>query len=99
MTRLHLLWLTVAILLALGSSLGGDTSIICGWLFLGWTPPFGAIWWFELYDIFLPLGRPAYVGAIGQVVVIALSYCFWFLLVPALVRRSRSKRIDAASSG
>jgi hypothetical protein len=91
------LWLLVAILLAFGSFAGGDIAIVCTFLFLGWTPPFGALWYLDLYDIFLPFGPPEAVQIIGIAAVITVSYSFWFAFVPAVVRWSRAKPAGADS--
>src|SRR5467141_2307182 len=99
MTRLaklvRLVWTVVAIFVAYGSTVGGDMSILCGWLFLVWTAPFSIVWWFYLYDV-----ARLYVGAsvaqpVGLVIVIVLAYAFWFWLVPMLWLKGKTPRSAA----
>lgn len=85
------LWLVVAVLLSVGSFAGGDTAVLCGWLWLAWTFPFGAVWWFYLYDLFRPLAATGVVQVTGTAVVIAAAYWFWLVLIPSLMRRRRLK--------
>jgi drug/metabolite transporter (DMT)-like permease len=86
-TKLRLImvvWLTVAVILGVVSFLGGDASIVGGWLFLIWTAPFGVIWWFYLYDYTLAW-MPAHIAQpIGTVAVIIIAFLFWFILIPRI---------------
>jgi len=85
-----IVWVLGALIISYMSFLGGDVSIIGGWLFLLWTLPFGVVWWFWLYDIALK-SVPAHVlQPVGTVSVIILSYVFWFILVPKLRKRKES---------
>ena len=79
-------WLVNVVLLAIGTEVGGDTSIVTGFLWLIWTAPVGLIWQFYVYDVALKM-VPAVVANIGELVlVLALAYTFWFQLMPALLR-------------
>ena len=82
------LFLAVAIALAVGTFVGGDTSIVCGWLWLIWTIPFGAIWQFYGYDLASHLAPPHVLQYLGSALVILLCYFFWFVALP-IVRRAR----------
>lgn len=77
-------WLAVAAVLSVASFVGGDTSILSGWLFLVWTAPFGMIWWFYLYDHVLAWLPANIAQPVGVVVVDALAFLFWFVVVPRL---------------
>jgi hypothetical protein len=82
-------WLVVAILLAVGSMAGGDTSIESGFLWLAWTAPVGLIWQFLVYGSALKVAPANVVNVAGLVIVLVLAYLFWFQLVPALFRAAR----------
>jgi hypothetical protein len=100
-TVTRIAWLLVSVALAFGSFAGGDVAVVCGWVFLIWTLPFGVIWWFFVYDYFQPLAQsetiqivrePLFVQVAGVVIVIAITYLFWFTAVPAMVRKFNSRR-------
>ncbi len=86
------IWLLVAVLLAVGSMAGGDTSIVTGFLWLAWTAPIGLIWQFWVYDTALKLAPASLVNIVGLALVLVLAYLFWFQLVPALLRSARRVR-------
>jgi hypothetical protein len=89
--RLSAAWLVIAILLAIGSVAGGDTSIVAGFLWLAWTAPIGLIWQFWLYE---PLWRLLGTGVtnwLGLLLVIVGAYLFWFVLVPAMFRTAKNR--------
>jgi hypothetical protein len=94
---LRVAWLIVVALLVLGGSRGGDTGILCWWLFLVWTVPFGVIWYFKLYDLLLPLAPEPYLNYFGVAAVIVATYLFWFVALPRVSRWSRRRRADAAN--
>lgn len=77
-----LAWLSIAVLLRLYGINGGDAAIVGGLLFLVWTVPFGMIWQFYLYDYALTLMPAPTAQVIGDIVVIAITFLFWFLFVP-----------------
>jgi len=77
-------WTCVAVALGFGSFAGGDASIVSGWLFLVWTIPFGAIWWFYLYDIVRQWVPDNVAQAGGTVLVIVAAFVFWFVVVPRI---------------
>jgi drug/metabolite transporter (DMT)-like permease len=79
-------WLTVALLLGITSFAGGDTAIISGWLFLLWTVPFGAIWWFYLYDFALAWMPANVAQPLGTAVAVVLAFLFWFVLIPRVMK-------------
>ena len=83
-------FLAVAIALAAGSFVGGDTSIECGWLWLVWTIPFGAIWQFYGYDQVRHLAPPQVVQYLGSALVILVCYVFWFVFLPFVRRTGRT---------
>lgn len=87
-------WLTIAILLAVGSVAGGDTSIVTGFLWLAWTAPVGLIWQFWLYDSVLRLLGTTVTNWIGLPVVVLGSYVFWFVLIPRVARAARRQRSE-----
>lgn len=83
-------WVAVVAVLSVASFVGGDTSILGGWLYLIWTAPFGVIWWFWLYDHVLAWVPANIAQPVGVVVVDVLAFIFWFVLFPrlrALTRR------------
>ena len=90
-TLVRATWLASALLLGIGSFAGGDTAGLCGWLLLAWTFPFGVLWWVYVYDFAQPLMETKSVQIAGTVLVIAVAYCFWLVLIPAVVRRRRPK--------
>lgn len=93
----HVVWLSVAIGLALMPGGSGDTNLLVGWVFFVWTFPFSGAWWFYLYDIALQyMSKPA-AQAIGSALVIACAYAFWFLLIPWLWRKSRRSSTENRS--
>ena len=107
MAAARTVWLLIAGALAFGSFAGGDVAVICGWLFLIWTLPFGVIWWFWVYEFFQPLAQSEtvqvvhgslFVQVAGVVVVIAIAYLFWFVVVPAMVRKFKTRRPHASSA-
>jgi len=83
------IWLLVAVLLAVGSMAGGDTSIVTGFLWLAWTAPIGLIWQFWVYDTALKVAPASLVNIVGLALVLVLAYLFWFQLMPALLRSAR----------
>jgi hypothetical protein len=86
----QLAWVLVALVAAYGGYQGGGTAVALGWLFLVWTAPFGIIWWIYIYPIVLPLAPKAMLEIGGPASAIALAYLFWFVLVPAAFRWSKS---------
>lgn len=82
-------WVGLALLFAYASTLGGDTSILFGWVFLTWTAPFSILWWFYLYDFARQYMSAAAAQPIGLISVIVLAYLFWFVLVPYVWIRAR----------
>lgn len=88
-------WTVIAVALSFASSAGGDTSVVCGWLFLIWTIPFGVIWWFCLYDIVLSWIPASIAQPLGDAVVDALAFLFWFVLFPRLRASFKSRRNQA----
>ena len=86
------IWLLVAVLLAVGSMAGGDTSIVTGFLWLAWTAPIGLIWQFWVYDTALKVAPASLVNIVGLALVLVLAYLFWFQLVPAVLRSARRVR-------
>ncbi len=81
---LALIWLAVAVILSVASFIGGDTSVLAGWLFLVWTAPFGMIWWFYIYGRVFTWLPDNIVQFCGMVVVDVLAFLFWFVLIPRL---------------
>ena len=82
-------WVCIAIALRFYGSLGGDAAIVSGLLFLAWTIPFGLIWQFLLYDQALKVLPVQAAQLVGDALTMAVFVLFWFLLVPAIVKRSR----------
>ena len=91
----RVVWTVVAILVAYGSTIGGDTSILCGWLFLVWTAPFSIVWWFYLYDVARLYMEASVAQPVGLVIVIVLAYAFWFWLVPMVWLKGKTPRSPA----
>jgi len=88
-----IMWLVMALLITYFSLVGGDTSILAGWLFLAWTAPFGMIWWFIIYDhLYAVKWLPMVTVQVGgELLSVAAAYLFWFVLIPWL-RAVRKKR-------
>jgi hypothetical protein len=87
-----IVWIVVAVLLAVGSTAGGDTSIVTGFLWLAWTAPISLIWQFWIYDTVLRFVPANIANVMGLLLVLALAYAFWFQLVPALFRGARRNK-------
>lgn len=81
-------WVCFAILFGYASTLGGDTSLLFGWVFLVWTAPLSVLWWFYLYDFARQYMSASAAQPIGLISVIMLAYLFWFVLVPYVWRRA-----------
>ena len=77
-----LIWLSIAVLLRVYGSPGGDAAIVGGLLFLLWTVPFGVIWQFLLYDYALRLMPRSAVELVGDGLVITIAFVFWFVFLP-----------------
>jgi len=84
-------WVSVAVLLRVYASKGGDASIVGGLLFLVWTAPFGLIWQFCISDM-LSSFDVWVVQIVGDVVAVAAGAAFWFLFVPRVRRMQNIKR-------
>src|SRR5438445_12825053 len=95
----RVVWSVVAILVAYGSTVGGDTSILCGWLFLVWTAPFSIVWWFYLYDVARLYMEASVAQPVGLLIVIVLAYAFWFWLVPIAWLTGKTPRSTAQYCG
>lgn len=91
--RLALAWLCVAVLLRLYGMNGGDAAIVGGLLFLLWTVPFGAIWQFYLYDYALTWMPTPVAQFVGDVIVIATAFLFWFVIFPRMHAELRRRRM------
>jgi len=87
---LRVVWLCVAIGLALVPSGSGDANLLAGWLFFAWTFPFSGVWWFYLYDVARQYMSVAVAQTIGSALIIVCAYAFWFWLIP-LLRAKASK--------
>jgi hypothetical protein len=85
------MWLIVAASLAVGTTVGGDTSIVTGFLWLAWTAPIGLIWQFLIYDVALRVVPVAVANVGGLALVLALSYGFWLHFLPGVIRFARRK--------
>lgn len=79
-----LAWTCIAVALAFGSFVGGDTSIVSGWFFLAWTIPFGVIWWFCIYRVLPQWMHDNVIQVGGTVLVIVVAFVFWFIFVPRI---------------
>jgi len=88
-------WILVALMGAYGSTVGGDTSIVCGWLFLIWTAPFSIVWWFYLYDVIRLHMEASLAQPLGLAVVVVLAYAFWFWLIPLGWVKAKTQRAAA----
>lgn len=79
---LGIAWLCVAVVLEFASTLGGDASILWGWVLLIWTAPASLLSKFYLQDFVLPyFGRLATIIS-GAIFEVAGGYLFWFVLIP-----------------
>jgi hypothetical protein len=86
-----LIWLAVAIALEFGSTLGGDASILWGWVLLVWTAPFSIAYQFLLYDIVRGIvSRPA-AQLIGALFEVGFGYVFWFVVLPRIWPRAAAR--------
>jgi hypothetical protein len=86
---LGLAWVAVAVPLAIATTVGGDTSIVMGFLWLGWTAPIGLIWQFWVYDHVLPLFGATTTNWLGLAFVLVGAYLFWFVAIPKISRAAR----------
>lgn len=84
---LSLIWLAVAVALEFGSTLGGDASILWGWVLLAWTAPFSIAYQFFLYDVVRGLVSRPIAQLIGTFFEVGLGYVFWFVVLPRCVFR------------
>jgi hypothetical protein len=89
--RFAFVWVGGAVLLAIGSEVGGDVSIIAGLAWLVWTAPIGFIWQFWLYDLVLKVVPANVANYSGLVIVFLAAYAFWFYAVPRLVRLGKPR--------
>ena len=83
-------WNVVAIAIRMFGSRGGDAAITSGVAFLIWTVPFGVIWQFAVYDRAVELLSVEVAQAVGDVLTLSTFTLFWFLFVPALLRKFKS---------
>ena len=88
----HAGWIGVALLLAYASTVGGDMSILAGWVFLVWTFPFSGLWWFYFYDVARQYMSTSVAQPIGSALIIVCAYAFWFVLIPMAWRKARLAR-------
>lgn len=89
---MHVVWLCVAIGLALMPSGSGDTNLLVGWVFFAWTFPFSGVWWFYLYDVALQYMSVSVAKWIGSTFIIVCAYAFWFILIPMIWAKARTPR-------
>ena len=92
-------WLAGAIVLPFMESAGGDISIFAGWVFLVWTAPFGAIWWFWLYNYTTSWIPPHISQPLGESIVILVAFVFWFILFPKIRGRKLTKTAQKGQRG
>jgi Na+/proline symporter len=88
----HVVWLCVAIGLALMPSGSGDTNLLLGWVFFVWTFPFSGVWWFYLYDVTRQYMSVSVAQSIGSALVIVCAYAFWFWLIPMIWAKARTPK-------
>jgi hypothetical protein len=88
---ISIVWVVVAVLLIVGSSKGGDLTIITGLLWLIWTAPVGMIWQFWLYPTVDRVLGTDVTDWFGIGLVFVGGYLFWFSLVPWLFRAARRR--------
>jgi hypothetical protein len=90
-------WLILVFASTVGSFLGGDTSVLCGWLFLLLTAPFGMVWWFYIYA-----AVPSLVGAgwqyFGVTASDVLAYAFWFVVLPRMFHWARDRKLSQSNA-
>ena len=88
-----LIWVSVAILLRVYGSAGGDASIVGGMLFLAWTAPFGLIWQFKLENFAVTWFSVPTAQTVGDIIVIATGFLFWFVFFPKVRNYIKLKRV------
>jgi len=81
---LSIVWLCIAIIFEFISTIGGDTSILSGWLLLIWTAPFSIVFRFYLYDWVLQFMTKPTAQFFGSVFEVVGSYLFWFVFIPKI---------------
>jgi len=86
---LSIVWLCIAIIFECISTIGGDTSILSGWLLLIWTAPFSMIFEFYLYDWVLQYMTKPTAQFLGSVFEVVGSYLFWFVFIPKIWPKRR----------
>ena len=92
------IWLFVAFYFLSQMNIGGEKAILIGWGYLIWTAPFSFIWWFYISPLMQDvLSDTDNLFFIGNIVVVFLSFLFWFVLIPKvhkfLVGRYGKKKI------
>jgi len=87
--NLSIVWLCLAIIFECFSTIGGDTSILSGWLLLIWTAPFSIIFEFYLYDWVLQYMTRPTAQILGSVFEVVGSYLFWFVFIPKIWPKRR----------
>lgn len=95
----RVVWLCIAIGLALMPSGSGDTNLMVGWAFFVWTFPFSGVWWFYLYDVARQYMSASVAQPIGSALIIVCAYVFWFVLIPMIRRALRLKRAEKGAGG
>jgi hypothetical protein len=87
-------WLCIAIALEYASTLGGDASILWGWILLFWTAPFSMVFQFFLYDFALQYMTRPVAQLVGSIFEVVCAYIFWFVIIPKVIANNRGVRLD-----
>lgn len=85
-------WLCIALGLEYTSTLGGDASILWGWILMIWTAPFSMVFQFYLYDIVLQYMTRPTAQLFGSVFEVVCTYVLWFIFIPKIWPK-KSKRV------
>ncbi len=91
-------WIFITVAMEYASTIGGDASILWGWVLLVWTAPFSMILQFYLYDFALQYMTRSVAQLVVAGLEVVCTYLFWFVLIPKIVAKLtklvNSQRID-----
>jgi hypothetical protein len=84
-------WLVAAIISAIGAFNGGDTSIVCGWIFLLLTFPFWLAWQTYAYEFVTSVISKDTADVVGIFISISAALLAWWHVIPIALKRARAR--------